>query len=362
MKILAFFLSLISILEACTAFHLKSLDNALIYCRSMEFGFPMDSHLLIVPRGAAYTGTAPEGKRGIRWKTKYGFIGLNQSIDRTLVSDGMNEKGLVVGMLYLPGYAKYESPNPSRNDKTLGAWELGTYILSACSSIEEAKMILPTLLVAEQPNPQAKFSLPLHFYIADASGAVLIVEFIDGERHMYDNPIGVLTNSPPFDWQMTNLSNFVNLSPFNIPEIMLGNYKIQNYSQGSGSLGIPGDYTPPSRFIRAALYSNWALLTKSAAECVRLGFHILNTFDIFPGAIQDRSNPTKSPDITEWAVVHDQSNLKTYVRTYDSLSIQMVDLKKIDWNQIGTREILLPKEFVVQDVTSNARSSMTVQR
>ena len=354
MRILILFLALVSYLEACTAFHLRSQDGALVYCRSLEFGLPMDSHILIVPRETAYTGTAPGStKGGIAWKTKYGFVGLNQSLDRTLVSDGLNEKGLVVGMLYLPGYAKYETPNPARADKTLGAWELGTYLLSLCATVGEAKALLSNLLVAEQPTPGVNFSMPLHFYVGDNTGAVLIVEYLNGKKNLYDNPIGVLTNSPPFDWQMKNLCNYVNLSPFNAPPMMLGNWKVENYGQGSGSLGMPGDYTPPSRFVRASLYSHWATQAKTASECAQLGFHILNTFDIFLGAIQDKSKSVPE-DTTAWVAVHDQTNLKTYVRSYESLSIEMVDLKKIDFGRRGLREIPLPKEFAPIDVTSRA--------
>jgi choloylglycine hydrolase len=86
----------------------------------------------------------------------------------------------------------------------------------------------------------------VHFYITDASGAVVIAEYVNGKLSRHDDQLGVLTNSPPFNWQMTNLSNYVNLSPVNVPELDLANnLEIQNFGQGSGMLGIPGDYTPP---------------------------------------------------------------------------------------------------------------------
>ncbi len=351
MRILILFLAALSSLEACTAFHLRAQDGALIYCRSMEFGFPLDSHILIAPRGTSYVGTAP-GAKGLRWKTKYGFTGLNQVFDRTLVSDGMNEKGLVVGMLYLPGYAKYEQPDPAQTNKTLGAWEVGSYLLGMCATVGEAKELLSSVLVAEQMIPVIKRALPLHFYVGDSSGAVLVVEYVDGKRTFYDDPIGVLTNSPPFDWQMKNLCNYVNLSPANVHHMTLGNWKVDYYGQGSGSLGMPGDFTPPSRFVRAALYSNWAHQVATASDCVRLGFHILNTFDIFLGAIQDKTKPNFLEDFTAWVTVNDQTNLKMYVRSYESLSIQMVDLKKIDFSKGELKEMLFSREFFPVEITN----------
>ncbi|MGH7889941.1 MAG: linear amide C-N hydrolase, partial [Thermodesulfobacteriota bacterium] len=139
--------------EACTAFQLKAEDGSQIYCRSMEFGFKMNSSLLIVPHGISYTGTAPQNKSGLKWKTKYGFVGLNQSIAPTFISDGMNEKGLVAGLLYLPGFAMYEPFDIQKIDKTLGVWELPAFLLSTCATVEEVKAALPKVLVAQQPAP-----------------------------------------------------------------------------------------------------------------------------------------------------------------------------------------------------------------
>jgi choloylglycine hydrolase len=134
---------------------------------------------------------------------------------------------------------------------------------------------------------------------------------------------------------------------------------------------LPGDLSPPSRFIRAALFSHWATPGATANETVNLGFHVLNTFDIFNGAIQsntaDQTANTKgfltssgqpklvNTDTTEWTVAHDRTNLKTYVRTYNGLEIQMVDLKAIDFGQPGARVIDLQNDFAPEDITSKAK-------
>ncbi len=343
---------------ACTAFQLTSGDGAKIYFRSMEFGFPFHSQVLVVPRGTAYTGTAPGGKQGLKWTTKYGLVGLNVSFEPNVVTDGMNEKGLVVGLLYLPGYGKFLPPDASKTDHTIGSWEAATYLLSTVATVEEAKQALlkEEAYVAEQVFPQFKQPLPVHFYIADSTGAVVIAEYVNGKLSLHDDPLGILTNSPPFGWQSTNLSNYVNLSPVNVPALDLdNNVKIQNFGQGSGMLGIPGDYTPPSRFVRAALFSQWVTPGKSASETVNAGFHVLNTFDIFAGAIREKQGANDNvSDTTEWAVAHDRTNLKTYVRTYDGLTIQMVDLKKIDFGQPGLRQIVLDTTFAPADITGTA--------
>lgn len=349
--------------EACTAFQLKTQDNVWIYGRSLEFSFRLNSHLLIVPRGSSYTGTAPTGKSGLMWKTRLGFVGMNQAIAPTYVSDGMNEHGLVVGALYLPGFSHYETPDPARQAQTLGIWELSTYLLGTCSTLAEVKETLAKVLVAEQPL-WGDFVIPLHLYIADQAGAVLVVEYIKGQRVVYDNPLGVLTNSPSFDWHLTNLTNYITLSPYNAPPLLLNQWKAQALGTGTGLLGLPGDYTPASRFVKAALFSSFATPPPDALSGIKTAFHILNTFDIFEGIILPRKDslpPIKvglplAPDITEWVVVHDRTNLKTYFRTYEGLNIQMCDLNQIDFSKEGLRYIPLSTKLEITNVTPNVKS------
>lgn len=357
--------------DACTAFQLKSQDGAQIYCRSMEFAEGLESDVLIVARGTAYQGTAPGGKTGLSWNAKYGFVGMNQKYANKFVSDGMNEKGLVASCLYMPGFAQYQDIDEKKLDRTLGYWELPTYLLSTCSTIQEVKTLLPTLLIAQQPMPNMNGQvMPLHFYISDYNGAVLIIEYVDGRCFQWNNALGVLTNSPPFAWHIFNLSNYANLSPVNIEGLDLPNFEVVNPSQGSGLLGLPGDYTSPSRFVRATLFSQWASTQKDASDTVRLGFHILNTFDIFEGIIRAQSDKSKqgtqvpvehNSDITQWTIVHDRTNLKTYIRSYESLSIELVDLKKIDFAKAGFKSISMKKNFSPKDITQNAKALEVIQ-
>jgi choloylglycine hydrolase len=359
-------------LRACTAFQLKAVDGAQVYFRSMEFGFPFNSKILIVPRGTEYTGTAPQGRAGLKWQTKYGVVGLNANVAPSIVADGMNDKGLVVGMLYLPGYARYLAPDEAKTASTIGSWEVAIYLLSTCADVNESVAALTDKAhVAQQEFPPFKQVLPVHYWIGDATGKVVIAEYVEGKLNIHQNPVGALTNSPPFDWQQINLSNYVNLSPVNVPAKKLGGLEVVNFGQGSGFVGLPGDLTPPSRFVRAALFSQWASPAKTAPETVNLGFHVLNTFDIFDGAIKSNTaNQTEntkgflksdgegrlvSTDTTEWIVGHDRTNLKTYVRTYGGLKIQVVDLRRVGFDKPGLRTIELQTSFQPEDVTDTAQ-------
>jgi choloylglycine hydrolase len=276
----------------------------------------------------------------------------------------MNEKGLVVGCLYLPGFASYEIPLEAQLNKSLGPWEVTSFLLSSCASVQDVKAALEAVIVAQQGTPgMGDFVLPLHYYVCDSSGASIVVEYVGGKRFIYENPLGVLTNSPPFPWHLANLTNYMNLSPINVPRVQLRNLKVHTFGQGSGFLGLPGDYTPPSRFVKAAFFSQAAMMPKMAQDAACLGFHILNTFDIFAGVIQrlpemkdgqvENLPPNQGNlELTQWAVVYDRTNLKSYVRSYGSLSVQMVDLKKINFALPGKSQIMMKKEFVAEDVTT----------
>ncbi|MFM6173512.1 MAG: linear amide C-N hydrolase, partial [Sphaerospermopsis kisseleviana] len=303
-KVLPAILALFSLLLqtpavlACTAFQIESKDGAQIYFRSMEFGYPFNSKMLIVPRGTEFTGTAPGGKPGKKWTAKYGFVGLNVDIAPNVVADGQNEKGLAIGMLYLPGFAQYQDPAAAPADQSIGSWEVLNYLLANCSSVDEAVGALQDdVYVARQEFAPFKEVLPVHYWIGDNTGKVVMAEYIDGKLNIHDAPLGTLTNSPPYDWQTLNVGNYVDISPVNFPERKLGDFTSVNYGQGSGGVGLPCDMSPPSRFIRASLFSHWATPGATALATVNLGFHVLNTFDIFNGAIQsdtsDQTSDTK---------------------------------------------------------------------
>ena len=264
----------------------------------------------------------------------------------------------------VPGHPNAAAPA----DKSIGSWEVLNYLLANCSSVDEAVAALQNdVYVAQQEFVPFKEFLAVHYWIGDSTGKVVIAEYVGGKLTIHDAPLGTLTNSPPYNWQEINVSNYVDLSPVNVPERTLGKFTAMNYGQGSGAVGLPGDMTPPSRFVRAALFSHWATPGATASDTVNLGFHVLNTFDIFNGAIQsntaDQTPNTKgfltsagqpklvNTDTTEWAVAHDRTNLKTYVRTYNGLEIQVVDLKAIDFGQPGMRVIALQNDFVPEDIT-----------
>jgi choloylglycine hydrolase len=164
-----------------------------------------------------------------------------------------------------------------------------------------------------------------------------------------------MSNSPTFDWHMTNLSNYVNLTVSNVPKIDVAGKALKGFGQGSGMLGIPGDFTPPSRFVRAVAFSKSALPVPTARDGVLQAFHILNQFDIPKGAARGMEHGKEVADYTLWTSAADLKNLRYYFRTFDNSRIRMVDLKFTDLDAKEIRTISIQGKEEIEDVTQTAR-------
>jgi len=327
-----------SIAPGCTGITIKPRDGSVIFARTLEFAADLKSNIIIVPRGKEFVGTAPGGKRGLRWTTKYGIMGAN-AFDLPVVVDGLNEKGLHVGLFYFPGFAKYQEVTGDELRKALAPWEIGSYLLGTCSDVKEAIAAAKSVLVGEVVQKEMGLVPPVHVIVTDASGISMVLEYVDGELKVHANPFGVMSNSPTFDWHMTNLSNYVTLSRKNMEKVDLAGKEIKGLGQGSGMLGLPGDFTPPSRFVRAVAFSKTALPVAQAKDGVLQAFHILNQFDIPKGAAQGIEHGQDVYDYTLWTSAADLKNLHYYFRTFDNSRIRMVDMKAVDLDAKEIRTI-----------------------
>ncbi|MBB2151424.1 linear amide C-N hydrolase [Pedobacter gandavensis] len=334
----------------CTGIQVKTKSGAPIYGRTMEFATNLRSEVLVIPKGTSFVGAGPDpSTSGLLWTSQYDITGLNV-MGMDLIIDGINSEGLSVGGFYFTNYAGYMNVRPDEADKSMCSTDLPTYLLSTCTTVDEVKKALLEIKVNKGAHTAAKNPLikneiarnqtavALHYNIHDAEGNVLVVEYMHGELHMHDNPIGVLTNSPDYQWHYTNLSNYVNLTPNNVAELSLKNMTdsvatlppITAFGQGTGLLGLPGDYTPPSRFIRAVFYSQFVIPVIEHEEAVLQAFHILDAFDIPHGTIRDSQ---EGPEYTQWTVASDLKSKKFYFHTVNDRTIRMVDLANWDFNE-----------------------------
>jgi len=338
----------------CTTFRIKTTDGTVIFTRTMEFSINLHSTIAVVPRNFKFTAHAPNGKRGKTWVTKYAFIGPNAVGENNYIMDGVNEKGLAVGLLLFPGFTKYQEVTPGEYNMTLAPEEVGTWILSRFSTVKEVKANIKKIKVAALKN-KLGFVAPLHYAIHDALGNCLVIEYMRDGLKLWDNPIGVMTNSPPLDWQLTNLRNYVNLDPLNVSKKKLGNLNLFPIGQGSGLLGIPGDFTPPSRFVRIAFLSQSVAPVKTAQEGVNLAFHLINNIDIALGTVRQKRGDKVELELTQYVTVYDLKNRKLYYRTYGNHDIRVVDMDKLDLEAPAIKNIPMSQKPNYLDVSNMAR-------
>lgn len=343
--------------QACTGIMLRNADGTIVHGRTLEFGIPVETTIEIVPRGYEFVGKAPGGP-GLKYKAKYGAVGATTFKD-VAIADGLNEKGLAVGAFYLPTFAKYAKITNENQAKALSSIDFPNWILTQFASVGEVRaaiergevVIAPTVL--EGWGPEAP---PLHYAVYDKTGACIVIEPVDGKLKIYNNPFGVLTNSPTFDWHMTNLRNYIALNPLNVPLVEINGVKLKALGQGSGMLGLPGDFTPPARFVRAAVFSAVAIPSPNAGQGILQAFHILNNFDIPVGIAREKDKEgTVLTDRTQFTAARDPQSLRYYYKSYEDQTIRMVDLRKFDLNAKEIRKISTMSTQPVVDMSAEAK-------
>lgn len=316
---------------ACTNIALKAKDGTVVRARTMEFAAALHSNIAVIPAGTSMQGTLPDGGKGISYTTKYDMLGAD-AVGYPLIVDGMNEKGLSIGLLYFPGFAEYAKATPQNAAHAMAPHEFGNWVLGNFASVDEVRAGLRDVAIVPTPAPVLNQVQPLHYIVADGSGKAIVIEPVAGELKVYDNPLGAMTNAPGFDWHLTNLRNYVNLSVTGVPPVDLGGTEYAQLGQGAGLHGLPGDFTPPSRFVRAVAFSQAEYPAATAEQAVLKGFHIMNQFDIPFGTVREKGKEPggKEPlaELTQWTTVSDMANLRFYFRTYGNQNIHMVDLKK----------------------------------
>lgn len=357
----ALIVSPITSANACTSVLLPAQDGGYVYARTMEFGLQLGSQIVIVPRNLAITATGPAGKigeGGLTSTTKYAATGAN-ALGLPILLDGFNEKGLSGGLFNFPGFAEFQTVPNGKADQSLASFELLTYILTSFATVDEVRAALPKIYVSGVTVKQFGNSVPpIHVSVHDATGRSLVIEYTNGGTlAMYDNPVHVFTNAPPFPMQLQNLAQYQYLTAKVLPPLKAGNLSLAAPSSGDGMNGLPGGFVATARFVRAYFAQANAPRLATTSETIGLAFHMMNGFDIPPGSIGvsaaagGEGGGVNGYETTEWTAASDMKNLRYYIRTYNNQDLSMVDLKKADLNAKQMTFIALDKPQTARDLT-----------
>jgi len=325
--------------NACTVLTIKDKQGATYQGRTMEFvDFPF--YVNYFPKLTKFTSKTPKGEIGLEFVAKYAFIGVSGSDNDTpdaFITDGVNSSGLTIAFNV---FGEGKLP-PVSQPKALNAIHLGSWILSQFSSVNEVKAALSKQQIWHSSKLFPKDSFPFHVAIFDRSGKGIVIEYINGKQVIHDNPVGVLTNGPDFNWHLTNLNNYTGLSNTNTMRANFNSYSVKAEDIGGNLMGLPSDDMSSGRFVRAAFYSNYAQRLDKKHAIASLG-KIMNKFDRIRGVSIDKEGVVefafkkpseeqkKSGEWVVWTSLIDLDNSTYYIRPDHSLNYCKFELNKIE--------------------------------
>ena len=322
----------------CTALTFSAGDH--YFGRNLDLEFSYHESVVITPRNYPFSFCkAPALPR------HYALIGaaIVQN-DYPLYYDAANEYGLSMAGLNFPGNAVYFPENPAKTNIT--PFEFIPWVLSRCKNLTEARSLLADINLLNIPfSPQYPLS-PLHWLIADQTAAITVESTSDG-LHIHENPVGVLTNNPPFDFHMQNLSHYLTLSPKDPQNRLAPNTALPIWSRGMGAIGLPGDLSSASRFVRAVFTKSHSVCAPEETAAVNQFFHILASVAMAEGTVKVGS----ADDKTVYSSCINMDKGLYYYTTYQNSRPSCVSLRKenLDDHRLMIYPFLTEPDFLCQN-------------
>lgn len=305
----------------CTSITLRSGDGSYLLARTMDFSFALDAQMVVFPRKSIIEFNSET------LNDHYAFMGLAKNVGRYYIADGLNEYGLSAAALYFEGYASYSSDEVATSKQMLAPHEFIMWMLAKCKSVSEVIAEMDKILVVNEVMGFLGVVPPLHWVFLDTSGRSIVIEIMESGVFIHENELGILTNSPDYNWHITNVRSYIGLDPKQVSPRVLYGKEFKAFGQGSGTFGLPGDFTPPSRFIKT-LYNKLSVnLPSDADSLVTTAMHVLNAVDIPEGSVV---TPKLTIDYTQYTSYMGNSNLTYNYRMHDSLNVVSVKLSDYD--------------------------------
>lgn len=315
----------------CTNFKVPvAKDGSVVIGRSLEFPTLMPTALAVLPSDYAGAGVVPPGATTSKtWTAKHGIVGMAAFGHAEWLLDGVNTAGLAAHLLYMPAFAHYATPLGDGAD--VSQVDVIAFLLGTCASLDEVKAALADVRVWGF-DPGMGFPPPIHVLLHDATGS-LAIEFRPEGMSVVDNPTSVATNSPFLDWHLENLDNYAGLTASTEQRTVYGAATFSSRGQGGGLRGVPGDYTSPSRFVRAFTMLSLADQPADGPAAEQFALHMLNAFDIPSGLIKEAGPGGELVDeVTVWDTIVNLTGRRYAYRTITDPNVYVVELDDVDFS------------------------------
>jgi penicillin V acylase-like amidase (Ntn superfamily) len=333
--------------SACTTMMMQDAKGNAYEARTMEWGGALPDALNYFPSGSQVQSETPDGKQGMTFKTKYGFVGvsfkhMSPNAKQPPFAEGANDQGLSLSLNAFFGASV--PPVDSDDSKVLSALDFGVWALGNFQNVAQVKQALANKEVSIWLPPLAlvgNIKAPFHFALWDKTGAGIVVEFSNGKVNVYDNPVGVMTNGPEFPWHLENLNNYAQLSNVDRNSGTFGSLKVNPPDGGNALAGLPSTQIASGRFVKAAFFTNYVRKAKTPAEAIQTLSHVINNFDrpydlsIDPeGSNAEAANAVKGSagavgEVTLFTTMNDLAQNQFYIRPINSINFSKIDIPKL---------------------------------
>lgn len=309
----------------CTAISFKTESH--YFGRNLDLEYSYEERVTVTPRNY------PFKFRRIRvMESHFAIIGMAYNKNGyPLYYDGMNEHGLAMAGLNFPGNAYYGSEMIGKQN--IAPFELIPVVLGSCKNLEEARELAENLNLIDISFSEELPNTPLHWMVSDKTGSMVVESTREGLK-LYDNPVGVLTNNPEFDKQFFNLNNYIRLSPYQPENSFAKGLELLKYSNGMGTMGLPGDFSSQSRFVKAAYVTLNSICESDEASSISQFFHILSSIEQPRGSVHVSDGRF---ELTSYSCCCNTDKGIYYYRTYENSRITAVDMNK---EALNSREII----------------------
>ena len=323
----------------CTAIAYKT--NDFYFGRTLDYDFSYGEQITVTPRNFPLSF-----RHKNTLSQHYAIIGMaHVAQNYPLYYDAVNEKGLAMAGLNFVGNARY--CHPIKNRDNIASYEFIPWVLAQCATAAEARILLQRINITEESFSNQLPPAQLHWIIADKCESITVESVSEGLR-IYTNPVGVLTNNPPFDEQMLQLRNYMHLSPNEPENRFCKKLDLKPYSRGMGAIGLPGDLSSQSRFVRAAFTKLNSVCDGSESSSVSQFFHILDAVSQTRGCCRLANGKY---EISIYASCCNASRGIYYYVSYDNRQINAVDLHRENLmsDQLAAYPLRLTQEILLQN-------------
>lgn len=334
----------------CSSISWESKDGKHLWGRNFDFNrIAQGTGVTYVPAGLEYYTIGSELENNLEDKHKttatYAAMGMGAYVMKPtpVLYEGVNEYGLMGGQLYYRDFAKYAEENPEGKDEVQPAYVV-THVLTHCKSVEDVKKLFKDEMIVKKVGIFGKIP-DVHWYYSDATGASVVVEIDEQGLHLFDDNLGVLTNSPNYMWHWNHMLEYADLQPKDLMNQSLNGKKLNPCYSGTGMTGLPGDWSSPSRFVRLAMMHEYGEKGKDEKQAVSRTFRLLQNVAFPLGLIEvgDTSDIGKHDtdiskyDYSVYTAVMCAESKKYYWHTYDDMEIHSVSFD--DFKDDGTCQV-----------------------